>query len=469
MEKTDLNNEASFIEACQRVAEDIRNIETNLPIFIFSHFDADGLAAASILLAALFQVGFTLHLRIIERLEYETLNNIINTLPKGSTIIFSDIGTGIIDAFLQLNQSFDIFILDHHSLSSEVDLPRNVRFLNPHSYSLNGTTELSGAGVAYFVSKHINPQNKKLAPLAVIGALGDRQDQGEHSSLTGLNNLIVEDAKELEMVANDVALWFFDRSRTIDITLRSSRFPGMISDIDIRVFLDSLEIPRMKGNKQRAFYDLNEEECRRLASELIVNYGIDANEIYKHDYQLINEEIIFLRDARVFATKLNACGRSQRPDIGISLCLGDRKEALRDLRSIEQGYKKMIAQSLNWAFSEGNLQELSAIHFLDGRSSINDRIIGTIVSMISSKRDINPKPVLGCAKISSGKIKISMRTSRSQKKQVDLSHLLSQVIRKVEPGSEVGGHAAAAGAIISEPSLNEFIKYVDQLVLEGMK
>jgi RecJ-like exonuclease len=464
-----LKNEASFIEACQRVAEDIQNIDRNLPIFIFSHFDADGLAAASILLIALSQVGFTLHLRIVERLEYETVNNLNKSLPKGCTIIFSDIGTGILESFQNFEQSFKIFILDHHSLSSEIELPRNIKFLNPHSYSLNGTTDVSGAGVAYFVSKQINPQNQKLAPLALIGALGDRQDQGEHSSFVGLNDLIAKDAIELKMVSNNVAVWFFDRSRSIDLTIKGSRFPGIENDIDVRNFIDSLEIPRMKRNKQRTFYDLNEEEKRKLASELIVNYGIDANEIYKHDYQLINEEILLLKDARVFATKLNACGKSQRPDIGISLCLGDRNEALRDLRSIEQDYKKRISQSLNWALSNGNLQELSAIHYLDGRSMINDRIIGTIVSMISARRDLNPKPVLGCAKISSGKIKISMRISRSQEKEINLSQLLTGVIQKIEPDSEVGGHSAAAGAIISESSLQKFVKLVDKLVLEGMK
>ncbi|MFX0051574.1 MAG: DHHA1 domain-containing protein [Candidatus Hermodarchaeota archaeon] len=463
-----MKNEASFIEACQRVAEDIQNIDTNLPIFIFSHFDADGLTAASILLIALSQAGFTLHLKIVERLEYETVKNLNNSLPKGCTIIFSDIGTGILDAFLDFEQSFKIFILDHHSLSSEIDLPRNIKFLNPHSYSLNGTTDVSGAGIAYFVSKQINPQNQKLAPLALIGALGDRQDQGEHSSFIGLNDLIVKDALELKMVSNNVTVWFFDRSRSIDLAIKGSRFPGIENDIDIRNFIDNLEIPRMKRNKQRTFYDLNEEEKRLLASELIVNYGIDANEIYKHDYQLINEETLLLKDARVFATKLNACGKSQRSDIGIALCLGDRNEALRDLRSIEQDYKKQISQSLNWALSEGNLQELSAIHYLDGRLTINDRIIGTIVSMISARRDIGPKPVLGCAKISSGKIKISMRISRSQEKEINLSQLLTRVIQEVEPDSEVGGHSAAAGAIISESSLHEFIKLIDQLVLEGM-
>jgi RecJ-like exonuclease len=467
MEKIDLTKRASFFEACQKIAEDIQKTNGIYPIYIFSHFDADGLAAASILAATLSQAGFNFQLRILERLEYGTMNNLRDTLPHGSTVIFSDLGTSVVEAFLQW-KSHEIFILDHHSPTSKIEFSRNIRILNPHYYSIDGTTELSGAGVAYFVSICINPQNKYLAPIALIGALGDRQDQGEYSSVIGLNKLIVEDAKKLEMVSDEVSVWFFDKTRSILSILRRNEFLGFENELDIRAFLERLEIPFSKGKEQRSFFDLNEEECRRLASELIVQYSVDPSEIYKKDYQLNHEKIDFLKDARVFATKLNACGRLRRPDIGISLCLGDRQTTLRDLKLVENEYSRIISQNLKWALSKDHIQELTAIHYLDGRESINDRMIGTIISILSSRKDISSKPLLGCAQTTTGKIKISMRLSRFQDQQIDLCRLLNQVIRDVEPNSEVGGHAAAAGAIILEASLDVFVARVNQLVLEGL-
>ncbi|MHA2203471.1 MAG: DHH family phosphoesterase, partial [Candidatus Hodarchaeales archaeon] len=201
-----MTSEASFFEACQKVAEDIQRIKSNYPIYIFSHLDADGLTAGSILATTLSRAGLNFQIRILDRLEYETLNILKDTLPRGSSIIFSDIGTGVIEAFQQWNQSQEIFIIDHHFPNSEIEFTGNIHHLNPHFYSIDGTTELSGAGVAYFVSVHMNQQNKNLAPLAIIGALGDRQDQGEQSSVCGLNELIVEDAKKLKMVSDAVSV-----------------------------------------------------------------------------------------------------------------------------------------------------------------------------------------------------------------------------------------------------------------------
>ncbi|MFX0124043.1 MAG: DHH family phosphoesterase [Candidatus Hodarchaeota archaeon] len=461
-----MTNKTSFFKACQKVAEDVQQVNCNYPIYVFSHLDADGLTAASIIAATLSRAGFNYQIRILDRLEYDTLNNLMETLPHGSTAIFSDIGTGVVEAFFQWDQSHDIFIIDHHIPTSKIQFSGKIHHLNPHFFSIDGTTELSGAGVAYFVSIQMNHMNKNLAPLALIGALGDRQDKGKQSSVIGLNRLIVEDAKKLKMVSDTVSVWFFDRTRPIISILRQTDFLSFESELEIRTFLDDINILYKKEDILRPFYDLDEEECRRLASELIVQYGVDPHDIYKKDYQLNQEKIHFLRDARVFASNLNACGRIQRSDVGISLCLGDRQTTLRDLQLIKKEYSKQIAENMKWA--NKNLQELQAIHLLDGRESINERMIGTIISMLSMRKDVNPKPLLGYTQATSGKIKISMRLPRFQDIQIDLSRLLNQVIQEVEPHSEVGGHAVAAGAIISERSLADFIARVNQLVLEGM-
>lgn len=457
-------NETLFLETCNKIGRDIVNSNNYHPFYVISHFDADGLAAAAILTKTLSREGLNFQLRIVERLEYETLNKFRTVLPHGSTIIFLDIGTGIIEDFLNWHNSYEIFILDHHTPTSEVELPKRIKFLNPHNFSINGTTDISGAGVVYFVSKQINSKNIDLAPLAIIGALGDRQDQGKKSSLTGINEIIVNDAKMGELISDNISVWFFDRCRPIISILKRADFIGFENELEIRAFLDKLDIKYRNGEKQRLFYDLSEEECRRLASELIVKHSVDPDEIYKRDYQLINEKIEVLRDARVFATKLNACGRSQHPDVGISLCLGDRQSALRELNLIEKEYSKMIAEGMKWALSTDHLKELTGIYFLDGRRNINEKIIGTICSILSSRKETEIKPILGCTQTTTNKIKISMRLSRFQTKKIDLSYLLKQVMEEMGQKFEVGGHATAAGAMIPEEFLDDFVTQVNQLI-----
>ena len=131
LEKYNLKNQASFFEACHQIAEEIQKSTHKHPFYIFSHLDADGLTSASILSATLSQIGINYQVRILDRLEYRTLDNFKNTLPSKSTVIFSDLGTGVLEAFLQWDKSINIFILDHHSPSSEIELTENVHLLNP--------------------------------------------------------------------------------------------------------------------------------------------------------------------------------------------------------------------------------------------------------------------------------------------------------------------------------------------------
>ena len=317
----------SFFVACKAAASEIINLSSS-PVYIFTHFDPDGLTAGSIIACALRRENKPFILRVLKRLEYSYLGIVSETIPKNSTVIFCDLGSGVIDAFLEWDKSVQIFILDHHSIARKYDLPENIRLINPHIYSIDGTSAISGSGVAYFVAININPINKDLAHLAIIGALGDRQDQGENSSLIGLNQLIMKSAAENKICTDYVSLWFFDRSRDLLSILRRLNIDGLEDDVSISLFL--MEIGLSSGNKARrkTFYDLNEAEKKKLASELIIKFMVDSKEIYKHDYQIINEKDKSLQDARVYASRLNACGRLDHPEVAIALCMGDKQLAL---------------------------------------------------------------------------------------------------------------------------------------------
>ena len=108
------------------------------------------------------------------------------------------------------------------------------------------------------------------------------------------------------------------------------------------------------------------------------------------------------------------------------------------------------------------------IYYLDGRNEINERIIGTIISIHNSRKIKTPKPILGCTNTSTEKIKVSMRIPRLLKNKINLNLLLKAVVDEINPEFEVGGHKTAAGALISEDSLNDFVSRINQLVEEGL-
>ena len=63
-----------FLIACKEAAEEIRKREIKSPLYIFSHFDPDGLTAASILAIAFKREKIPFQVKILKRLEIKQLN-----------------------------------------------------------------------------------------------------------------------------------------------------------------------------------------------------------------------------------------------------------------------------------------------------------------------------------------------------------------------------------------------------------
>ena len=461
-----MENQSLFLEACKKIASKIGDKLLSSPVYIFSHFDPDGVTSAAILSIALKRKKTPFHLRILKRLEYSHLEELSKSIPDQAKVIFCDLGTGVIDAFLKWKPTIQIFILDHHAYEGKCDFPGNINLLNPHCFSIDGSNSISGSGVTYNVVKYIDKRNKDLASLAVVGALGDRQDQGEKSSLIGLNRLIVKDAIDLDLLSEIVSIWFFDRTRDLYTILKRLNIDEFENEGNIGLFLEEIGIPASNSQGRRPFYQLEEEEKKKLASELIIKYRIDPDQIYKHDYILLNEEIPELKDARVFANRLNACGRVDRYDISVALCMGDRTRTLNEISSIGKQYSRLIGSGLNWSLNEKHLQELDTMFYIEGGESINENIIGPITSIISSMKKFRHKPVLGSSKINNLKIKVSARRSHELENIVELDKVLKRGVELLGLKTEVGGHSAAAGAIIDTKDYNKYIELIDSLLNE---
>ena len=106
------------------------------------------------------------------------------------------------------------------------------------------------------------------------------------------------------------------------------------------------------------------------------------------------------------------------------------------------------------------------VNFLDGRNFVDENFIGPITSIISSIQDFRSKPVLSCATIDETRLKISMRKNNSLKKEIKLDKILVKAVDALELATEVGGHTAAAGAIIKTSHLEIFIDMVNTLISE---
>ncbi|MCW4045945.1 MAG: DHH family phosphoesterase [Candidatus Bathyarchaeota archaeon] len=460
---------ASAAKAAKVISE---TVEKDGFIHIFSHLDADGIAAAGVIGKALYRLDARFRIRITQWVDEKIIGEIIADKPQ--LVILTDFGSGYLELLDEKVPDFRLLILDHHQILGKTDNENFVQ-VNPHVHGIDGATEVSGSGVAYFVAKAVNPANVDLSPIALVGALGDMQDKCEQRKLCGLNERIIKDAVSVGLVNVEKDLTFFGReTRPIHRALAATTtpfIPGLSGEEDACVaFLNNLGIELKDGGRWRALRDLTEDEKKRLSSALaehLLSKGLHlevANLI--GDIYVLNREEPWtpLRDAREFAVLLNSTGRLDRPSLGIAVCMGDRGTALEEANRVLEDYRKTINTYLGWVMEKPErLKELENIYVVYGESFINEKIIGTISSILINSVEHPEKPLIAFAQVEKeGAAKFSARTTDTAlRKGVNLGDVM-QAAEKF--GGKGGGHNVAAGAQVPLDKVEDFIRAVDGLV-----
>ena len=447
-------------------------------ILVFSHLDADGVAAAGIMGKMLTRLDARFRIRVMQWVDDKIIGEVIADKPQ--LVILTDFGSGYLDLLNEKIPNVKVVILDHHQTTSKVVNPNFVQ-VNPHLFGIDGATDVSGSGVAYFAAKAVNAANIDLAPIALVGALGDMQDKYEQRSMRSLNEIIVNDGVSSGLLKVEKDLIFFGReTRPIYKMLATTTnpfIPGLSGqETEALNFVANLGIPLKQGDKLRALCDLTDDERKLLCSALadyLLSKGLhlEVENLIGYVYVLTKEEPnTALRDAREFAVVLNSAGRMDRPSLGIAICMGDRKAALEESNKILEDYRKNINKYLGWVNEKPErMRELQNIYVIYGENFINEKIIGTVSSIIVSSLANNEKPLLAFANIEAEKAaKFSGRTTEAAlRKGVNLGDVMRMASE--EHGGKGGGHNIAAGAQVPLDKLESFIKTADELVGRQLK
>ncbi len=468
-----------FLADASKAAQLIREtVRTDGFIHVFSHLDADGIAAASVMGKALFRLDARFRIRITQWVDEKIVGEIIADKPE--LVIFTDFGSGYLNLLNEKIPGFKVAILDHHQVTGEVQNPNHFQ-VNPHLCGMDGATEVSGSGVAYFTAKALDSRNVDTSPIALVGALGDMQDRYDQRKLGGLNSIIVEDAEKAKFVLVEKDLMFFGReTRPIHKTLSSTTnpfLPGISGQEDKALeFLSGLNIPLKEGDKLRALRDLTREERERLCTAL-ANYllskklHLEIRNLIGNIYVLATEEPSTpLRDAREFAVVLNSTGRMDRPSLGISVCMGDRKAALDEANKVLEEYRRSINKYLVWVWEKPErLRELENIYVVNGEDFVSEKIIGTISGILITGLPNIEKPLLAYANVpGEGLAKFSARTTDiAVTKGVNLGEIMRLASEAVQ--GKGGGHNIAAGGQAPIEKAEEFVKIANELVAKQLR
>lgn len=430
---------------------------------VVSHLDCDGLCSASILSAALKRKNIRFGLSIVKQLTREFLLEL--KLEEYELIIFSDLGSSNKDLILEILPDKQIIILDHHQVQG--GLSENLIEINPLLHGLDGGKEISGAGVCYLFSKLLDSQNRDLSYIAIIGAVGDMQ---ENKGFVGLNSLILEDAKDVIDVTSGLRI-FGSQTRPIYKVLEYSTevyIPGVTgSEIGAIKFLEDLAIPIKNKDKIRKLIDLSKEEMQRLIEAIVVQRSSSVKnpqDVVGPVYLLAKEpDGAPTKDLKEFSTLLNACGRLGRSSLGIGVCLGDKESKQEAFRLLED-YKIEILNGLNWFYDarkQNKIIEKEEFVIINAEEYIKDTMVGVLASILSRSNVFSAgKIIIAMAHTVYDSTKISCRVVGPRKEDINLKAILSQICQGL--GGQVGGHDHACGAIIHQDKDDEFISRVQE-------
>ncbi|MFP4142609.1 MAG: DHHA1 domain-containing protein [Candidatus Natronoplasma sp.] len=466
-------------EKAENLAEKLLSQEK---ILIISHIDADGITSGSIAYKALERAGKEIDIKFVKQLDESEIDRLEDN--DHDLIWFTDLGSGqSVDL-----KSFRCVITDHHEPQGDVGIPSleergnilnygnsKALELNPHRYGLDGAKELSGSGTTYLVAREMDEKNRDLSKLAIIGAVGDLQ-ASERNRLVGKNRDILEEAIKEGVVdkRTDAALYGLE-SRPLPKLLEFASdpiLPGLTGDESACTnFLVEMEIPLKDDGSWRRWYELSKKEKRRILSGL-ADRMLDRGYPVEHVKSLMGEIYIFpgeevgsmLHEAKEFSTLLNSCGRYEKAEVGMEICLGDRDEYFDKAKSLLKGHQKVLVDSLDYVESVG-VKERESIQFFHGEDEIPDTVVGTVAGMVLNSGDVDRRlPIIAFAESEEREgVKVSSRgTKRLVNDGLDLSSVMTECSKKV--GGEGGGHDIAAGALIPYDKEKEFLEEVEKMI-----
>ena len=462
------------------------------PVNIYTHLDADGLSSGAILGKALYREKIPFQITVLRQLEKEEITKISEKVEKYKNfVIFSDFGSGQYSELhkkLIQKKNFDSFlILDHHipqNISNKEEIKKISEIhektlnwhINPYFYEIDGSIEISGAGLCYYFAKCLNQENMDLSPIAIIGAIGDIQNQGENKSFLGLNALILEDACNLGLVevVNDLN---FPSLKPLNEAIAYStdfNLPGLSKDANRSLIFLKTQGILMENTEGRVktLNELNQDEKQKISSAIIeyasIKLDLEPNKIIKkliaNRYLLKKESINSeLHDAKDFSNLLNACGRTHNSSLGIAIAMGDRKEIYQQSKKIQNDYRKSLVESLSWIQDNEKIQQKDSIQYFFGEDKIPESIIGTISSMLifgNIKGIDKSKPIFGLAKRTDEEVyKVSGRAHEKIVNQgVNLSEAIKDACKQTNLDVLGGGHPPAAGTKIPIDKIELFLE-----------
>lgn len=413
---------------------------------IITHYDADGIASASVLARSLMKDHKGFHASFVDTLP----DNFTEEIP----IIFTDIGNSYLEKITKIDTP--VIVLDHHEVRKNKDnsdtLKEDKVFVNPHDHGIDGAQEISGSTLSLLFTVFHDENNWEDSLYGLAGAAADKQAL---NGFTGMNKKIVEKAEDKGYLEKRKGL-FIDGENVKDALVNACDpyFPSISGDEEtVKEILEGLDI-----DPESKITSLSKDKSRKLTSLLVLTLlkrkvSLTVIEsIYGNRYQCeggnINIDILY--------KILNSCARENKPGLGLALCLGD-EDSLEEAKSIRSKYRKEMVGKLS-SLKEDVVELDNIQYFFEEKKTRKGELAG-LGMLYFLPQD---KPVLALTE-QEDEIDISVRASEQMVNiGLDLGQICAELTEEI--GGQGGGHDIAAGATIGKEDLDDFLDMIDDEV-----
>ncbi len=409
-------------------------IEDNQFIRIFSHYDADGVSSASILVAALSRKQKRFHVSFLKQLDLKEINS-----EKDSLVIISDLGADGLNP-----EDFKVILVDHHEPPVQNE---NIINLNPRSYGYDGTLEACSSTVAFLLALELDPSNKDLSKFFLSGAIGDKQGVG---GFRGINSSLIESLElKPEKTLNLNGLNILEA-----ITYSIDPFFENLSGKEENVLnlLNTINI-----DKDSKLSSLTEDQMEKLNNILFLE--LLSGNVSKEGFDsLIGDNIVDEKSGLSvshLSLMLDSSGRNGRMGLPVAYALGDN-DSLEEMAGIERAFRSKVIDEARRSISAA--YEMKNINVLEVKDESMTGLIASIGMIYYLNKD---KPTVSFFR--NAKCKISSRATHYLiSRGINLSKGLSKACEEV--GGHGGGHDIAAGGTVPLEKLEEFLSILDKII-----
>jgi single-stranded-DNA-specific exonuclease len=444
----------AFARRIEAAAEAVRASKDEIRIVVDA--DADGLSAGGILVRALTRAGKRFHLSGVKGIDTATADALRASRP--AFLITADLGSGQADLLESLAQAgTTVVILDHHVPITKRD-DASFFQINGHLHGVDGTSELCGASTSFLFAIALSPSNFDLVPLAISGAIGDRQHVG---GFRGAAQRILEAGAQGGFFTVHRGL-NLDGRDVLDALVNSNDpfLPGVTGDEAA-----ARRLLRDVGVRPEAAVDsLEDRETKALASRLVAL--LLENRVEPLYAEEVTTERVLLAGggptAKELQALINSAGRSGEASVAVAVAMGDQA-AVERARKLGGEYRRQVRAGL-LKLAANPPKKLKAVQYFD----TDNPLVAAAVAGLGVIYLFDPAfPVVSFTPGSDGGWKVSTRATRGQlARGVDFSVAARRAAESV--GGRGGGHPVASGATIPKDARERFLASLDAIVAEQL-